>query len=378
MPRPSLFSLLVSLACATSGDDPADLPVLPATPEWRLPANAADLTRVTAMAVSPDGEIALAQPLDDHAKIVATDRTVRMVGRDGAGPGEFRYPSRVGYVGDHLYVVDPQIYRVSLFDQRDSLLGMFNEPRTVWVDGSEVAGIEMNLQAVLPGGKLRMRAVVGRGAPNPPWAVSPDSGLSWLIQIDTSGAFEHLIAEEPVYRCHMRMPAGERLVLMTIPFCAEPLHTGYDGGDVVALVDQPQGGEPRYRVRLIDRDGAALFDVTRGYAPIAVPQAALDSQRAESAARRERSTGPLPDDPPPAATLPPVQQILVGRDSTVWLELEDQMPRHTWLILDRRGRAVGTVVIPASHQLRAAELGRLWALEENADGLQGVVVMRVL
>ena len=378
MPRLARFSLLASLACAPAGDDPADVPALPTTTERRITAREADLTRVTAIAVSPAGEIAIAQPLDDHVKVVGMDGTVRTIGRDGAGPGEFRFPSRVGYVGAHLYVVDPQIYRVSLFDQRDSLLGMFNEPRTVTFDSVEVVGIEMNLQAVLPAGKLRMIARAGRGVPNPPWAVSADSGHSWLIQTDTSGAFEHLIAELPVNSCYTREPVGERLVLMRIPFCAEPLHTGYDGGEVVALLDYPDDGASSYRVRLVDRDGKAVFNVTRGFEQMAVPQAALDSQRTESAERRANTTAPLPDDPPSAATLPPVQQILVGRDSTVWLELEDLMPRHTWLILDRRGRAVGTVVLPVYHQLRVAELGRLWALDENADGLQGVVVRGVL
>ena len=120
MPRLPHFALLALLACGPAGDDPADLPVLATDVEWRLSVDAADLTRVTAIAVSPEGEGAIAQPLDDHAKIVGADRSVRTVGRDGAGPGEFRYPSRVGYVGAHLYVVDPQLYRVSLFDERDS------------------------------------------------------------------------------------------------------------------------------------------------------------------------------------------------------------------------------------------------------------------
>ena len=368
----TLLLLLLAGACADGGGS-LDAPVTrSATLTWRLDAAAADLTRVTALSVSPTGELALAQPLDQRVVVVDTAHRRRTIGRDGEGPGEFRYPARVGHVAGELYVIDPRLYRVSRFDAADTFLGSFDEPRTVAFGDTSVVAIEMNLQALLPGGALRMLAVRPRSAPNPPWAVGADSGVSWLIEIDTVGRFRHEIVELPTNPCHIRRPAGERLVLMTIPFCAPPLHTGFDAGELVALVEEDHHGPPALRVRLLDRMGEPLFDITRPFTPIAVPQAALDSQRAERAEQRARSRLPLPDDPAPAATLPAVLRVLVGRDSTVWLELEERLPEHTWLVLAPDGTPWGTVVLPARSQLAVARRGQLWTLEETPDGFQGI------
>jgi len=42
---------------------------------------------------------------------------VRNIGRDGAGPGEFRQIERFGWVGDTLWVSDPVLRRYTLFDR---------------------------------------------------------------------------------------------------------------------------------------------------------------------------------------------------------------------------------------------------------------------
>ena len=118
---PRYLSLLLALAaCAPAGADPADLPEWTAHPEWRVDAESADLTRVTALAISPDGELAIAQPMDDRVRLFTPEGQVRSLGRDGSGPGEFRFPSRVGYVGGDLYVVDPQAWRVSVFSLKST------------------------------------------------------------------------------------------------------------------------------------------------------------------------------------------------------------------------------------------------------------------
>ena len=72
------------------------------------------------------------------------------------------------------------------------------------------------------------------------------------------------------------------------------------------------------------------------------------------------------------ATLPAVLRVLVGRDSTVWLELEERLPEHTWLVLASDGTPWGSVVLPPRSQLAIARRGQLWTLEESPDGFQGI------
>jgi hypothetical protein len=74
------------------------------------------LTEIVDLAVGADGRIYVAQW--NVAEVVVFDRAGRMnarIGRSGAGPGEFRSPSRLGWSGDTLWVADPPQSRVSFF-----------------------------------------------------------------------------------------------------------------------------------------------------------------------------------------------------------------------------------------------------------------------
>lgn len=75
-----------------------------------------DLSTVRGLAVGDQGWIFVAQPADAHVKVVDRDgRLLRVIGRRGAGPGEFQFPAAVGWLADTLWVQDMQARRISLF-----------------------------------------------------------------------------------------------------------------------------------------------------------------------------------------------------------------------------------------------------------------------
>ena len=77
------------------------------------------------------------------------------------------------------------------------------------------------------------------------------------------------------------------------------------------------------------------------------------------------------------ASLPPVRRVVLGRDGTVWLELQDNAASHRWIVLDGGEEQLGAVELPSNVTLRTADRSRLWTLERDADDLESIVVYRL-
>lgn len=129
-----LFALLLS-ACAsdTPGSNPASRVLLSATPMLDLALDTDDATligRLTHATRLPDGRLAV---LDADANVMvlldSAGTVLRRVGREGAGPGEFEFPSWVGRCnGDSLFVWDPSLARISVFDAAGDFSRLFKPP----------------------------------------------------------------------------------------------------------------------------------------------------------------------------------------------------------------------------------------------------------
>jgi hypothetical protein len=75
---------------------------------------------------------------------------------------------------------------------------------------------------------------------------------------------------------------------------------------------------------------------------------------------------------------PPFEQAIVAADEkAIWLESGVTTGDRVWLVIDLTGRAVGTVRVPRSVQLRVVSLERVWATERDQDGLESIVVYRL-
>jgi hypothetical protein len=74
----------------------------------------------------PDGRIVVANTGARELRVFGADGGfLKTVGRDGEGPGEFRWPSRIRLLGaDTLLVWDQSLQRVSLFDGEGRFLSM--------------------------------------------------------------------------------------------------------------------------------------------------------------------------------------------------------------------------------------------------------------
>lgn len=123
----SLFVLLAGGACdrpLAAGDGLVDadaVPRLVAREELRIgSANDPDsgFTRIGPVELDADGNVYVVESSEREILVFDTGgRRIRTIGRAGDGPGEFRFPNRMGVVGDTLWVGEDLARRVTLFSR---------------------------------------------------------------------------------------------------------------------------------------------------------------------------------------------------------------------------------------------------------------------
>src|ERR1700756_4472390 len=124
-PRPALVlaGILLAACSARGGDDPslprADARRRSAVAVTELAASGADaqLTQITALDGDSRGRTYVGDWLQHRVVVLGADgRVAQTIGREGAGPGEFRAIRDVQILpGDSLLVYDPVLARVSVF-----------------------------------------------------------------------------------------------------------------------------------------------------------------------------------------------------------------------------------------------------------------------
>lgn len=388
-----LAMVLLLVAGCRSGDDSLrhDKSVAGSTtlPDLRIDPDEADLSSVGVMLVANDGRILVAQTQDGLIRVFGPDGTsLPTLGRPGEGPGEFSRLTRIGWIGDSIWALDPGLARITIFDPDTGLVRSFRSPGIGLQGPTEREDglvLEIYVQAILPDGSLRAIVGVPRGIEPPTWAADVDSGSKHYVRLSQNGAILGRIALRERDRCQVSFPIGSRGVgAMVIPLCPTPLSNDWDGAvaDFLVFADVPEDDpdQPTYRVSLFGYRGDTAFVRDYPYQPIPVTAAMRDSMLERERKALEglppsyHSARPSYDMP---GTLPPIKRVLVGRDSTLWLEEEDNAPEHHWRVLDVRGELIGLVTVPAAVRLRVAQRDMVWGTETDENDLEAIVRLRV-
>jgi hypothetical protein len=170
-----------------------------------------------------------------------------------------------------------------------------------------------------------------------------------------------------------------------IPFCARPLSAVSDGGSEIVLLRQENTAARTgvFNVLAVSTSGDTIFSRQYRYIAIPIPPQSSDSAwnrlirvRAQRFGSASIDSTAIPTRAPP--TYPPVRRIVVGRDSSVWLELRTTRQSHRWLRLDRHGSPDALVDLPPYVTVEAATAARLWGVERDpVDHRQNIVRYRV-
>ncbi len=346
--------------------------------ELFISPDVADLSGVSNLSVGPHGEIAIGQPEDGTVLVFSASGAKRVLGRAGEGPGEFRQPGPVQWVGDTLVVPDQVLGRVTEFSDHGVLLGSrrmpVDFPPATAPDGSAVRLIDAFLQRVYRDGAYLARSQ---------WRIRTSNGdqghnLHGIVKLDENGKLQRIIVKESDdYPCEF----GKGGHSIPIPFCEPETRAFADDGTwiVFALAVGERIGNVRARVTVIDSAGSTVFS-----RELPIPARPLPRRVADSALAFRISHTSHPENVPLYRAMklreyfPPLLGLLVGRDRSVWLELDTIGGGHLWWVLDATGRHVGTLRLPGSAILQVTDRDQIWTLEEDESGLQGVARYRIV
>jgi hypothetical protein len=393
------LAALASLGCADGGGDA----VADALPEWALheelrigsvddPDQA--LTSIGQVMVGPDGRVYVSQPQDAMVRVFdRTGAAAGVIGTRGQGPGEFRSMAAMGFLGDTLWVSDRGARRVSRFAadgtfltsatwltpswQADGTMFMASPPQVILPDGSALAVPgRMVTVGSTSGGMQAVEPALVRSAP--------------VVRMDTTGQITDTVLWQ-------RRRAGSTIftfqgqqLAFQLPLNDAPLVAVAPDGTGAVEVERelpPDPDGPVFTTRRITPDGDTAFARAYPYTPVPmrdehVRRLAEDlSERynragpGPSAAQIEgawRSAGFVPE------SLPPVTEMAVAQDGTIWLRREEPPPGEpaVWEILDGTGAPIGTVRLPAGQRVATAADGILVVTERDELDVPYVVLYR--
>lgn len=369
----ALFRLVVLGALAPAALSAQSAVRLSVVRDLYVAPEIADLSLTVNMAVYPDGVIAVSQPLENTIRYFSgTGRAIRSIGRAGAGPGEFRYIGRLLWTADTLWVADMVLKRVTLLSAEQKVVKTVPLPTTVQFrrggNGAVVSFSNLTPRARYAGGGMLFTALTWDRARTDWLPTGHRRGEYPILRTEPDGTVSRVIGFTV---SSMDCEDGD----VTIPLCSEPYGAYSADGSRVAFAAVVNGtvktGE--YRVTTLSEHGDTIFNRRYPFVPVPVSRTTRDSARA--LASKEAATPEL------RATVnrmhipgfhPPLRNLVIGRDGTVWVEMRAVAGERRWQMLAPDGKPVGELALPLNVTLKVAQRDRIWAVIENEDGEQGI------
>jgi hypothetical protein len=338
------------------------------------------LSRVGQIGIGQDGVMYVLEPDDGLVRVFDSNgRFLRSIGGKGEGPGEFRAPQQLGWVGDTLWVTDDRLGRISLFSSHGKLISTIT-----FSSARELPSVPAVPRALLSNGSV---IAVGRvEAANV--ARTGTSSTIPILRLGRNGQVLGTLGRYSLAHQSLILRSDRGVQVLTFqPFRDNLLWRVEPSGRSVVLVDRPaasRGGDAYFRVTKLNTNGDTLFSKRYRYKPQPVSRRLADSliavaiRRADifttrsAAERAVRHAIYLPQ------FHPPVTDLVVGQDGTVWLRREDfGSGRISWNVLDERGRVTATLAVPSNLHIQQAERRRVWAVEHDDVGVPYIVRYRV-
>ena len=306
---------------------------------------------------------------------------LRDFGRPGDGPGEFRWPSRLGVVDGEIWVGDPGGRRLEVFlpdgtpsrsyrwEVPPDSLGARAYPSAPLSDGSILAG---------PG-------TLSLGAASRGWVTHRSYYRATDAGEVLGEVYREVLASSDFTAGEL--PGGGIFVGMH-PIRESPLVAFYPDGSGLVAVERLAARNPQdtvFRVRVYSAEGNVETDISVPYKPVSAEgwlerhlrEIERDMiERSGSANRQmiEALREALTDRP----FYPPVTNVIAGADGSIWIRREELAADSVrWDVFRRNGESIGRVPTSAGLSIHCASLDEVWAVERNELDVPFVIRMRV-
>lgn len=375
---PAALASIFAALPATVPTARAQTPLWTVTPELRI-GGAEDeqnpFTRISSLAVGRDGSMYVADEMQAAVSVYdAGGRFVRMIGRKGNGPGEFMWLGLVGLKGDSIWTYDGQQRRLTLFDSNGRVAATISHA---------AQRPDPRFSRVEPGAFLADGSVFG--IPNDE---GPDSTHVVMVRMQRSTESRELLGylDQRDGPTAVVSGAGVQEMRMQRPVSSESLWDVSPGGDAIFVVDRPQPTAPgtsRFRVTRLNVRGDTVYSRLYRYAVQPLGRE-----------RRDRLTGVVKSAPVFARHgvntdavlramripdyLPPITEVVAGRDGTLWLRREETgADTVSWMVLDANGMTIGALRLPAKLTVHQADRRNLWGVMKDESDVPQIIRYRV-
>jgi hypothetical protein len=302
--------------------------------------------RFGSIAPGPGGRLAWTDGRPGQFLLRDANGKVRVVGRDGAGPGEFRYIGSMNWVGDTLWVSDFRLPRVQFFNDTGKLIRVSTAilPAT-WgaAEGARLVGFAN--QAV---------------ASDLPWVV-----LSHRIgstSLDTIGSFPMVPAA--------RFPLPPTMTPNKQPLLPETV-VGFSPNFRRFCGAMPV--EDRLRVQCVDNQGNVILNHTLSLSPRALTDSIYASAVSAFVRLPERSESAVREMIRRPRALPLALSLMVDNEGVIWLGRSHRSEKTLrWVRLGQQGSVKDSVALQGQFRIMRVAGDTAWATAADQDGLQSL------
>lgn len=368
---PASVMLTAALVAFSITSAPAQSSPLPIREELRIGGESADLTTIHWLGVSRSGAIIAAQRMDGNLRVYdPTGRLLKVLGRTGGGPGEFGSIGLSGWTDDSLWVHDASLGRVS-YVRADATLGEPRPTPTVPTSALHPGLARMSL-GTAPSALYSDGSTLFKLPVQPPQGTLGGFGRReayWLV--DPKGGAKQSVLGSVGEPCTVKFEGG----FIFKPFCRESILRESPDGMHLAVLDPVD--DSTVEVAMMRRDGTVVWRRRIVSAATPLTSAAWDSVIASRV--NPRMAPPMREAfaaLKAPARLPPVRNLLVGRDGSLWIEGWGKNVRP-WTVLRQDGSTLGVVTLPGRARLTVADLKQIWTIELDQDDLPSVVRYRL-
>jgi hypothetical protein len=338
-----------------------------------------------AMAAS-DGTLYLVDAYSPSTIFVfpARGESVTTIGRQGKGPGEFERIDKMGFVGDTIWVTDLSLDRLTYITAAGKVLrteagksrltstnaGRYTPIYGVLADGSfivEHGTFDDNRKST---GRFWFRATPTGN--NPPFAPR----------------FLDTLAFDPPARHPMPelMNPDRSITFFGQPFGDDPITVVSPTGMVVNLSREAAADAKAMYVVSGRSAKGELFKRTISYTAKPLTPADLDAMW-KLVDTREKLTSHYPSEAAARRVfeakifkptyLPPVREVVVGADNSIWIQRELGQHSDRWDVLSDRGEQLGWVDLAHSFTVKTVSRDAVWGVEQDQDGQEIFVRYRI-
>jgi hypothetical protein len=306
---------------------------------------------VALVAVNPNGEVAWTDgPRATAVHVRSPEGVADSIGRNGAGPGEFRDVSALHWRSDTLWVSDARLQRVQVFSPGGHLVRTIDVPRA----GDYAERDNRSLIGSLS---------YPRGPGGPTSMVQGDEPRTIAIVGATGHIDTVLTAPRP-----QRLD-GPPLLPLFNP--SRAVRASGDGMFWCVVTPLTRG---MTLLQCAAGAGRTVRMDTLRLTPYPVSDSLWSRSVAATAERFQVSEADVTRQFPRVTSLGDPLDMYLGGDQSIWLLRSppaDTMAR--WDRIGPDGRAMPGVVIPARRQLRAIAGAQLYAADTDDDGVQALV-----